>query len=347
MPEKISIPKTSELLESIRTPEQLVEKFPEGIWGVQPKYDGSKCVLIPTEAGYIATTGSGNKMECIPDYLGALNATLGKLPFSKQPVLEAEIEPMPWTQDNKVKLNGNLYKASAGLPFDIKLSVFDSISQRDFFAQESNGEKFKDRARRLEELKPILKSCGLDTSPIQFLTSEQVAKLMKDGIHKGKQTHRVLVEFEGKELSVEGLVIRQLDSVYQGGKRNPNAIKLKPFISLDLLVVAAAKKDNGTAALGCIDTKNPSQPYYLYTGLPKHIQSAPEKMVGQIVEIEVLTTDDPKTGAGNPTYKNDRPDKTFSDELDRNVIKIIEGKLTKAGLTVTKTYDANQLTPDI
>jgi len=333
MPEKISIPPASELLETIRTTNQLREKFPNKIWSVQPKFDGSKCVLIPTREGYIATTGGGNKIECLADKLKLVDAQMSDIPFEERPVFESEIEPDPWTQENKVKLNGNLYKQGA-LPFKIALSVFDCITQHDFNNQSSAQEVFcngsNGRVENLMRIKNKLIEAGISVSRHESMTTEQVADLMDKGVELGRSKNRVIWD----QLEVEGLVIRDPESKFCGGKRTAQAIKLKPFVSLDLQVVVTAKKANGMAALGCIDTKEPTQPFYLFTGLPKRIQQDPNSMLGKIVEVEILTTDDIKKGMGNPTYKNDRPDKSFDQEIDPSTLALIRQKLEAAGMIV-------------
>lgn len=329
MPEKINIPPHSELLETIRTTQQLREKFPKKLWVVQPKFDGSKCILIPTDKGYIATTGNGNKMECMDKTLQKLNGQFSCLPLTLQPVFEAEIEPEPWTQENKVKLNGNLYNDKP-LPFDIKLTAFDCIPQLDFNNQTVSGAKTNARMAALTEYSEMLGAAGIKTSETFTMTTEEVAELMDDGVKRGKAQHRVMFN----DIPVEGYVIRDPEAPFLGGKRSVSAIKLKPFVSLDLYVVAAGKKDNGTAALGCIDTKDPNQPYYLFTGLPKTIQQDPASMLGKVVEIEILTTDDPKKGVGNPTYKAERPDKSFDGFVEIDLQSSIQEKLVKAGMTL-------------
>lgn len=337
MPEKISVPPASELLETIRTTSQLKEKFPGKIWSVQPKFDGSKCILLPTKEGYIATTGGGNKIECIPELLLELDKQLQDTKFEAKPVFESEIEPIPWTQDNKVKLNGNLYKQST-LPFKIGISAFDCITQQDFYEQAQASEVFSNgkdgRVEKLNAIKHKLSAAGITIGRHELMTTEQVAELMDAGVAQGRQKNRVIWD----TLEVEGLVIRDPASKFCGGKRTAQAIKLKPFISLDLLVVVTAKKSNGMAALGCIDTKEPTQPFFLFTGLPKAIQQNPNSMLGKIVEVDILTTDDIKKGMGNPTYKSERPDKSFNLGIDENTIKQIREKLESAGMIIAGEF---------
>jgi len=342
MPEKIQIPSTSELLETFRTSKQLKEKFPNKLWVIQPKFDGSKCVLIPTPSGYIATTGGGNKIECINSTLKKIDHQLADIPFEDKPVFETEIEPEPWTHENKAKLSGNLYN-QVDLPFNIKLSAFDCISQTDFQNQTASGQVFSSktgkggRVEALDKVKDRLQEAGVRVSKHEILTTEEIADIMDKGIEDGKAKHRVI----WGDLEIEGWVIRAPEATFVGGKRTAQAIKLKPFVSLDLLVVVAAKKANGTAALGCVDTKEPGQPYYLFTGLPKNMQQDPTTMLGKIVEVEILTTDDIKKGMGNPTYKNERPDKSFNGTVEQEVLNTIKKKIATAGLVVVGETDKN------
>jgi ATP-dependent DNA ligase len=253
--------------------------------------------------------------------------------------VEAELEPNPWSPEAKAKLAGNLYNNNP-LPFGFTIKPFDYIPANEFFNQAEAKTPFSQRATALVQFIQGLAQAGLTLScpDTVAMTTEEAETAFAKGIEEGLSSHRVI--WQGKP--VEGIVLRDPNAVFQGGVRSPSAIKRKPNIDVDILVThtgwqpkkGAVGMQDARPVIAGIDTKRPENFYVAYGGISKEIAAQLTALKGTVVEINILTTDDPKKGMGNPTFVRTRPDKESHIEPSPKVLEEIRAALEKKGVVI-------------
>jgi hypothetical protein len=309
------LPKPQELNEGIRNPDQ-IRALARGTVMIEPKFDGSFVYVTRdcTNGKTILCTKDGNQINLEPRVQQAL-----ELHFQRQGdyIFEAELEPTPWSESAKVKLNGNLYTGVA-LPFGIRVVVHDMLP----FSEVNHG---RTPALARYELLCQLAGTSLATngaqphiwagdenatvcvSPCVMGSPAQAAELFEQGWARGKAEKRVY--FAGEPY--EGLVAVDPNSVHRPGRNNK--WKFKPFHSVDVRLTAWSSRHTGkvmTYTLEGVDTKT-GEAFKMFTGISpevyQEIQDAGLKYQHVIIEVEALALK--SLSHSNPTFKSVRYDK--------------------------------------
>ena len=316
-------PSPQELNESIRKPAQILDIKPARVM-IEPKFDGS-FIYITTDAvtkETVLCTKDGNQLQLEPAVQEAIVDHFSKY---QDMLFEVELEPMPWSEESKVKLNGNLY-SGAELPFSIRVAVHDALP----LAEVNQGKtKAWDRYKNLLSLMGVSPDATSEVNPespklhphfwarygktsivitpCRLVTKEQAAQIFEKGWQKGQAQKRVMIEGE----PYEGTVLIDPDSVHKGGRSNK--WKVKPFHTVDVKVTSFSSKDTGkviTYEVQGEDIKS-GEKIRVCTGISpefyKEVKEAKSKYEQVIVEVEALAIKN--LAHGNPTLKNIRYDK--------------------------------------
>jgi hypothetical protein len=309
------LPKPQELNEGIRNPEQIAG-IPRATLMIEPKFDGSFIYVTRerTNGRTILCTKDGNELSLEPRVQSALICH-----FQKQGdnLFEAELEPTPWSENGKTKLNANLYNGAA-LPFDIRVVVHDILpfSEINAGATPALG-RYKKlcglAGTSLEENggKPHVwandGNVTICVSPCVLASPAEAAKLFNQGWAQGKPEKRVY--FDGEPY--EGLVAIDPNSQHKGGRSNK--WKFKPFHSVDAKITSHSCRNTGkviTYTVEAVDTKT-GEPVRVFTGISPELYAeilgAEQNYKETIGEIEALALKD--INHGNPTLKGIRYDK--------------------------------------
>ncbi len=309
------LPKPQELNESIRKTDQ-IRSLPQQRLMIEPKFDGSFVYITrdKTNGNTIICTKDGNQLNLAPKVQEAIVAH-----FCRQGdnLFEAELEPAPWSETNKVTLNGNLYNQKQ-MTFGIRVVVHDMLP----FSEVNNGRTTA--LRRYEKLCDLAGTSPADNqatphvwaktpdvtvclSPCVMATPDQAASLFDEGWARGKAEKRVYFAGEPDE----GLVAIIPDSVHRSGRGNK--YKFKPFHSVDVRVTGFSSRDTGKVTTYTIegeDTKT-GEKINLFTGISpelyQEVVNAHDKYKEVIVEVEALAIK--SLAHGNPTLKCVRYDK--------------------------------------
>ena len=308
------LPKPQELNETVRNPSQIAE-IQRSIIMIEPKFDGSFVYITKDKVtnAVIICTKDGNELSLEPKIQQALVEH-----FQGQDCLfEAELEPYPWSEAAKVKLNGNLYSGAA-LPFGIRVVVHDLLP----FSEIGGGvtkagarynllcNKAGTRPENVQQKPHVWKKTDAVTiciSPCLEVTPSQAAKLFTAGWENGKSAKRVM--FSGEPY--EGLVGIDPESVHKGGRSNK--WKFKPFHSVDVRITGCSKSDKGKTTSYQIlgeDIKS-GETIKLFTGISpetyQEVLDAQQKYSAVVIEVEALAIK--SLAHGNPTLKGIRYDK--------------------------------------
>lgn len=310
------LPKPQELNESIRKPEK-IGALPQAKIMLEPKFDGS-FIYITQDAvtkQTVICTKDGNELCLEPEVQIFLQRTFA--PLTQTHVLEAELEPVPWTEESKVKLNGNLY-SGATMPFGIRVVVHDALPLTEVHKGTTAA---IDRYHQLcmmvgaqpEETTTVpfefarqgkVSAC---ITPCQMVSPKEAQLLFEEGWNQGKATKRIY--FGGAPY--EGLVGIKPQSVHQSGRSNK--WKFKPFHSVDIQVISFNSRHTGkvqTYEVCGRDTKT-GESVRICTGISPEmfaqIEDAAQDYETVILEVEALAIKN--LAHGNPTLKAVRWDK--------------------------------------
>ncbi len=320
-------PQAQELNESIRRPEDIL-KLPVGPVMVEPKFDGSFAYITRDRATgeTVICTRDGNQIQLEP----AVQNFIGHhfAPLTEHFLFEAEIEPSPWTETNKVLLNGNLYTAKP-MPFQIHLVVHDVLPMDEIGKPASKARERYGLMRSLagvaEEVKlaqPYVwdksERASICITPCQELTLGEAAELFRQGWEAGKARKRVMVA----GLPYEGIVLVNPESLHKGGRSNK--WKVKPFHTLDIRVTELRAGHSGTVPLFEVhgyDTKT-GDTAKITSGISPEMFAALERTekryAAMVVEAEVSSLKD--LNAANPTLLTIRYDKMGSPKPEPELV---------------------------
>jgi len=309
------LPKPQELNEGVRNPEQIAA-ISRGALMVEPKFDGSFIYVTRdrTNGRTILCTKDGNQLSLEPRVQNALISH-----FQKQGdnLFEAELEPAPWSENAKTKLNANLYNGAA-LPFNIRVVVHDILPFSEINGGTTPALARYDKLCRLagaflEENggKPYVwandGNVTICVSPCVLVTPAEAARLFNEGWSQGKQEKRVYYAGE----PYEGLVGIDPNSLHKGGRSNK--WKFKPFHSIDARITSPSCRNTGkvtTYTVEAIDIKT-GEAVRIFTGISPELYAeileAEKNYKGTIVEIEALALK--SLNHSNPTLKGIRYDK--------------------------------------
>jgi hypothetical protein len=279
----MSLPKLLKVSEKRILPEDSQE-----LVVLQPKLDGCQAVLRPgSDLGRpearIATTAKGNYIPRLQSFCDAADLPLDRVFF-------CEYEPVPWSESFKVKLAGNLY-TSATLPFDTRLVAFDSCTVAEFAADAHRKGNCRDRLVALDECTPISgqtwAGVNFSRAPWTEMPYAEAHALCESSNVDTPDGSRCLV----MDVLCEGGVIRH-------GNR---AEKIKAKKDYDVAILYAVQSPKGQRGWLVVDTKDPSDIYPVFGGVPVDYTSH----VGTVVEVVKLIVTGFK-GAGNPTFTRSR-----------------------------------------
>ena len=213
-------PKAQELNETIRRPEDIL-KLKVGKVMAEPKFDGSFAYITRDRVTgqTVICTKDGNQLQLEPSVQDFICNHFA--PLTEHFLFEAEIEPSPWTETNKVMLNGNLYTGKP-MPFHIRLVVHDVLPLDEI---EKPASKACERYALMRTLAGVADGVKLTQphlwdknerasiyiTPCQELTLEEAAELFCKGWETGKAQKRVMVA----GLPYEGIVLINPESLHQ------------------------------------------------------------------------------------------------------------------------------------
>jgi len=304
---KYDLPKMLELQESP------LSLSPDAMTILQPKYDGCQAIFIPTAKDdtvvYVPVTRKGNLIHRLVPNAERFTSSLQGDPT--QPVLFAEYEPVPWSDDNKAKLAGNLY-TSVPLDFSARIVIFDAINNNDFVSDKMKASPTKERLVYLDSLKPNLPEA--EVSPWKELS-------YKDAIIACRASR--IETSEGTRCMVLGVLC-------EGGviRHGVKGQKEKPTIDKDVAVLGAVVSAKGQPGWIAVDTKQPTKEglMLIFGGVSPQNH---KNHINEVVEVKMLTVSGFK-GAGNPTFARTRVNEKDADfkalrkELDAPIKQMIK-----------------------
>ena len=265
------LPKPQELNEGIRNPGQIAG-IPRGTLMLEPKFDGSFIYVTRdrTNGKTILCTKDGNQLSLEPRVQSALISH-----FQKQGdnLFEVELEPSPWSEGAKTKLNANLYNGAA-LPFDIRVVVHDILPFSEINAGTTPALARYNKLCRLAGTsleqngkKPCVwakdGNVSICVSPCVLVSPAEAANLFNQGWAQGKPEKRVYSEGD----PYEGLVAIDPNSPHKGGRSNK--WKFKPFHSIDARITSHSCRDTGkvtTYTVEAVDIKT-GETVKIFTGI--------------------------------------------------------------------------------
>lgn len=309
-------PHAQELNESIRRPEDILKVRP-AILMAEPKFDGSFVYITRDfKAGHASLcTKDGNELHLETT---TQNFILRHFePLAERFVFEAELEPLPWSETNKVTLNGNLYTGRS-LPFQIRLVIHDMLPMGEIEMPRSTARERYARLRSLAGASP--ESCTtipfvwsqfervrICITPCWELGREEAMTLFQQGWAAGRPQRRVNLHGQ----PYEGLVLIDPDSLHTGGRANK--WKVKPFHTQDIRVTELKQDQTGKAPVHAVygyDTKT-GQSAKITSGVSPalfaQLQFALAEYPQVIVEVELSSLRD--FASANPTLLSIRFDK--------------------------------------
>jgi hypothetical protein len=316
-------PSAQDLNENIRRPEDILELKMERLM-VEPKFDGSFIYIThDREAGQmVLCTKDGNELRLEPIVQNFLCRHFA--PLTKYFLFEAELEPVPWCEANKVVLNGNLYSGRS-VPFSIRVVVHDVLPADEVEKPVSTARQRYALLRALtgiEEGLQLVKPHIWDEServsicitPCQEVTREAAVDLFRKGWEAGKAQKRVM--FGGQPY--EGLVLINPESLHKGGRSNK--WKVKPFHTVDIRVTELHKAHSGKVAVFEVhgyDLKS-GERAKITSGISPamfaRLQQAKSECSTLIVEAEVSSLKELQSA--NPTLQTIRFDKMGPPKLE-------------------------------
>lgn len=312
-------PRVQDLNESIRRPEDIRALKINNLM-VEPKFDGS-FIYITRDAVMGRTalcTKDGNELQLSPPIQDFILRHFE--PLTEHFLFEAELEPCPWSEGNKVALNGNLYSGRE-MPFSIRLVVHDVLPMDEIEWPRSTARERYALLRALagisEEVnftKPFLWDEGHKVSicvtPCRKATREEAVQLFRDGWEQGKAEKRVM--FAGSPY--EGLVLIDPQSVHKGGRTNK--WKVKPFHSRDIRVTNLRESHSGKVPIYEIHGQDAQsgESIKITSGISPTIFAQLKRAWGQysVVVVEVEVSSLRALQSANPTIQSIRFDKMGS-----------------------------------
>ncbi len=320
-------PRAQELNEGIRRPQDILDLEIEPVMA-EPKFDGSFIYITRDreEGRTVLCTKDGNELRLDPVVQNFVLRHFRRL--TEHFLFEAELEPFPWSEANKVALNGNLYSGRE-MPFSIRLVVHDVLPMDEIERPRSTARQRYSLLRALvgvedgvQLTRPFLWDRGEKVSicitPCQEVTREATIQLFRDGWEQGKAHKRVMVA----GLPYEGLVLIDPESLHRGGRSNK--WKVKPFHTRDIRVTELRESHSGKVPLyevhGC-DTKN-GETAKITSGIGPAIfaqlKAAREQYSAVIIEVEVSSLRELQSA--NPTIQSIRFDKMGSPKCELQMV---------------------------
>lgn len=309
-------PGLQEVNESVRQPEEILKLKHEKLM-LQPKFDGSFIFITrDRETGEtVFCTKDGNELNLALDVQSHLKAFFQGL--TDKYIFEAELEPVPWTEEHKVLLNGNLYSGKS-MPFHVRVILHDVLPIEEVRAPRTTARDRYVILRKIAGMSPreaqlftaavVSRSSksSICVTPCREVTRAEAARLFIEGWESGRGRRRVTLGGQ----DYEGVVLINPESLHQGGRSNK--WKVKPFHTVDLNVTQL-KNSQGKIRLYEVHG------YDIKTGetakvtggvnaeIFQQISDAVAKHQDVIIEAEVSSLK--SLASANPTFKAVRFDK--------------------------------------
>ncbi|ODU24114.1 MAG: hypothetical protein ABS95_02355 [Verrucomicrobia bacterium SCN 57-15] len=320
-------PRAQELNESVRRPEDILELKIERLM-VEPKFDG--CFIYITrdrvERRPVLCTKDGNELHLDPAVQNFVLRHFERL--TEYFLFEAELEPDPWSEANKVTLNGNLYSGRQ-MPFAIRLVVHDVLPVDEVEKATSTARQRYALLRALAGAeegmqldRPLLwhrsEKDRISITPCQEVTRDAAAELFRRGWEQGKARKRVMVA----GLPYEGLVLIDPESLHKDGRSSK--WKVKPFHTVDIRVTELREGHSGKVPLyevhGC-DVKT-GESAKITSGISSdlfaRLKQTQEQYPTLVIEVEVSSLRELQSA--NPTIQSIRFDKMGSPKRELEVV---------------------------
>lgn len=313
-------PGAQDLNESIRRPEDILELKMERLMA-EPKFDGSFVYITHDRVAgrTVLCTKDGNELQLEPVVQTFLCRHFAPS-LTEYFLFEAELEPVPWSEANKVALNGNLYWGRP-MPFSIRVVVHDVLPVDEVEKPVSTARQRYALLRALagiEEEVQFVKPHLWDKSdrvsicitPCQEITREAAVDLFRNGWEEGKLHKRVMVG----GLPYEGLVLIDPESLHKGGRSNK--WKLKPFHSVDIHVTELHESHSGKVPLYAVQGYNTKtgETAKITSGVSPamfgRLKQARDQYPELIIEVEISSLKELQSA--NPTIQTIRFDKMGS-----------------------------------
>jgi hypothetical protein len=319
-------PRAQELNESIRRPEDILGLKIERLM-VEPKFDGSFVYVTQDRVAgrTVLCTKDGNELRLDPAIQNFILRHFGSL--TEHFLFEAELEPDPWSEANKVALNGNLYSGRE-MPFAIRLAIHDVLPMDELEKPVSSARQRYALLRALagiEEgvqlVKPYLwdknARVSICITPCQETTKQGASELFRAGWEEGRKHRRVMLG----GAPYEGLVLIDPESLHKGGRSHK--WKVKPFHTVDILVTELREGFSGKVPLfevhGC-DSKS-GETAKITSGISPsmfaQLKQAHDQYPTLIIEVEVSSLRELQSA--NPTIQAIRFDKMGSPKRELEV----------------------------
>lgn len=316
-------PRAQELNESIRRPEDILGLKIERLM-VEPKFDGSFVYITHDRVAgrTVLCTKDSNELQLDPAIQNFILRHFG--PLTEHFLFEAELEPDPWSEANKVALNGNLYSGRE-MPFSVRLVIHDVLPMDELERPVSSARQRYALLRALagiEEgmqfVKPYLwdknERVSISMTPCQELTKEAAAELFRRGWEEGRARKRVIVG----GLPYEGLVLIDPDSLHKGGRSSK--WKVKPFHTVDICVTEMREGHSGKVPVYEVhgrDIKS-GEAAKITSGISPavfaQLKQAQDRYPTLIIEVEVSSLRELQSA--NPTFQSIRFDKMGSPKCE-------------------------------
>lgn len=309
-------PRPQELNETIRKVED-IHTIQLNRLMVEPKFDGSFIYITQDRAtGHtVLCTRDGNELRLEPTVHGFLMNHFNR--WTDGHLFEAELEPFPWSEEAKARLNGNLYTGKP-MNFRIRIVIHDLLGLDEMDNPKTTA---WERYRRLLQLAGKLGAQSVATpvpwaeaanatvsiTPCELATPAEAARLFAQGWEAGRDRRRVI--YGGHPY--EGMVLINPKSVYKAGRSNK--WKVKPFHTLDLCVTQLEAKTSGKTSVFEVrgeDLKS-GQSVRVFSGIGseqyEELQAAAQHYRDVIIEVEALALKELPNA--NPTFKTVRYDR--------------------------------------
>jgi len=309
-------PSLQELNEAIRQPGDILKLKNERLM-LQPKFDGSFIFITrDRQSGEtVLCTKDGNELNLAPDVQSYFKAFFQA--FTSKYVFEAELEPVPWTEEHKVLLNGNLYSGKS-MPFHSRVVLHDVLPIDELGKPKTPA---RERYALLCKLGGVLPSearrfvasiisrngkASICITPCREVTRDEAARHFTEGWAAGQSRKRVTLDGQ----DYEGVVLINPESLHQGGRSNK--WKVKPFHSVDLKVTQL-KSPEGKVRVHEVhgfDTKTGEAAKVtagITTNVFREISDSLSRYQDAVIEVEVSSLKN--LTAANPTFKAIRFDK--------------------------------------
>lgn len=311
------LPGVQDLNESIRQPEDIARLKPQTLM-LEPKFDGSFIFITRDRitGGVVLCTKEGNELRLAPPADRFLKAVFTSL--TAEHLYEAELEPLPWSETNKVKLNGNLYSGKT-MPFQIRVILHDIIPATEIGSPKATArERYAllrtitgASAGRTDDFAVSIfagnDAIVIGVTPCREVTRAEAMQTFISGQAAGAARKRV--SFHGQDY--EGMVLIDPDGIHRSGRSGK--WKVKPFHSVDIRITNLRRQNAGAVMvheMHGVDTKS-GESAKITSGVTAGLFATLSRAVTQYREvvIEAQVSSLKSLPAANPTFQAIRYDK--------------------------------------